>query len=59
MEIVAVEGRSLADCSPLNGDDLAMPVRRHGESDIKAPPGENVCLYFKLRASELYGLQWV
>jgi hypothetical protein len=57
--VVGAEGRSLADCDPLKGDGLAVPVRWHGEPDIKVPPGEKVRLHFRLRAAELYGLEWV
>jgi len=58
-EVVKAEGRTLADCDPLKGDNLAAPVSWRGETDLGVPPGQPVQLHFRLQAAELYGLEWV
>ena len=56
---LGVAGRTIDDCDPLHGDSLSLPVHWRGETDIGVPAGEPVSLQIKLRAAELFGLEWV
>ncbi|MHB0936562.1 MAG: hypothetical protein ACYC6A_09250 [Armatimonadota bacterium] len=51
-------GRSVAECSPLTGDDPAMTVHWGDQTDIGSPEGQPVILQFKLRHAELFGFEW-
>jgi len=53
------EGRPVADCDPIIGDHLDYTVTWKGSSDLRAKPGSKVRLFFKLRAAELFGAEWV
>ena len=54
-----VEGRSVAECDGIVGDDPAHPVTWKGDSHLGVSPGSSVALHFDLRAAELYGFEWV
>jgi len=56
--LVGIPGRSIEDCDPIFGDDLAMPVHWKGQTDISSKEGEKVTLHFKLRAAEIFGFEW-
>lgn len=56
--LAGVPERSVDDCDPLIGDNLACPVRWKGQSDIGVKDGEKVTLHFKLRAAEIFSLEW-
>lgn len=56
--IADVPGRSVAACAPISDNGLALPVTWQGDTDIGAPEGAPVTLHFKLRAAELFGLEW-
>jgi hypothetical protein len=53
-----ISGRTVADCDPIFGDGLAMPVRWNGQTDIGAREGEPITLQFKLRSADLFGFEW-
>jgi hypothetical protein len=57
--IVGRAGRSADDCDPIHGDRLSHPVHWKGESDIRGADGEPVALHFRMRAAELFALEWV
>ena len=53
------EGRPVADCDPIIGDQLDYTVTWKGSSELRANPGSKLRLFFKLRAAELFGAEWV
>lgn len=53
-----VPGYALVDCDPLIGNDLHLPVRWRGESDLAAMAGQVVRLRLRLREARLYALQF-
>lgn len=57
--IVGCPGRSIADCDPISGDDLARTVSWNGESDFRVPAGESIILHFQLRAAEVFGYELI
>jgi hypothetical protein len=58
VEICGAAGRSLAECSPVIGDGLALPVHWQGQTDSGAPAGQAVSLHFHLRSAKLFGFAW-
>ena len=56
--IAGVEGRSLEECDPLDGDHTDKSVSWKGETDINTPEGQEVTLQFKLRGAKLFSLEW-
>ena len=59
VEVVGTDGRSIKQCDPIIGDGFSLPVNWQGDVDIGAPEGKSVRLHFKMRAAELFGLEWV
>ena len=59
VEVVGIEGRTIADCAPITTDGLKMPVSWNGQTDIGSPDKAPVTLHFKLRSAELFGFEWV
>lgn len=56
--IVGKPGRTVAECDPMYGDSLALPVHWQGQTAIGTRPDESITLQFKLRAAELFGFEW-
>jgi hypothetical protein len=56
---VGFRGRTIEDCEPIVGDDLAHPVRWKGNADVGLRQGESVAITFRLRRAELFGFEWV
>jgi len=56
--LVGVKGHSADDCDPIVGDDLGYPVRWSGRADVDVKEGDSVALRLKLRAAEVFGLEW-
>jgi hypothetical protein len=54
-----IPGRSIEECTPISGDHLDAPVHWNGDPAIPVDPGRTILLHFKLRAAELFGLEWV
>ena len=54
-----VNGCSVDDCIPITGDGSAEPVHWKGQSDITMGSGEQIILHFKLRAAEIFGIEWI
>jgi hypothetical protein len=54
-----IDNRSVDECTPIIGDELAKPVSWHGETDIGSQNDQPVTLHFKLRAAKLFGFDWV
>ena len=59
VEVVGIEGRTIADCATITTDGLKMPVSWNGQTDIGSPDKAPVTLHFKLRSAELFGFEWV
>ena len=57
--IVGATGRDVADCDPVYGDGVAIPVHWKGETDIGTKEDEKVTLQVSLRSAEVFGLEWV
>jgi len=56
--ILDAPGRTLADCTPIEGDGAALPVHWHGQDDIGVPDDQPVILQFRMRHAELFGFSW-
>jgi hypothetical protein len=56
--IVGCPGRSVAECTPLNGDSLSRTVSWNGQTNLGVAAGEPVILHFELRCAELFGFEW-
>jgi hypothetical protein len=54
--VAGVEGRSVEDCAPVVGDGLSLPVHWRGETSISGTGA--VQLHFRMRAAELFGMEW-
>jgi len=57
--IVDAPGRSAADCVPIAGDGLRLPVHWHGDDNVGLPDGRPITLEFRLRSADLFGFEWV
>ena len=57
--LLGVSGRSVDECDPIVGDNIAHPVHWKGQSDVTVKDGERVMLHFKLRNAELFTVEWV
>lgn len=57
--VVGAGGRSVDDCTPIVGNEMEKPVHWHGEDDIGAAVGQPVVLHIKMRAAELFAIEWV
>jgi hypothetical protein len=54
-----IPGRSLEDADPILGDHVTAPVHWKGDASIPVEPGRTIVLHVKLRAAELFGLEWI
>jgi hypothetical protein len=59
MITVGLGNRSIKDCDPIVGDNLAHPVRWKGDADVGIEQGKTVSIKFHLRKAELFGFEWV
>ena len=57
--IVDTPGRSAAECTPISGNDLRLPVHWHGNDAVGLPDGQPITLEFRLRSVDLFGFEWV
>lgn len=57
--VVGVGARSVDDCTPIVGNQMEMPVDWDGGDDIGAAVGQPVVLHIKMRAAELFAIEWV
>ena len=57
--IVNVNGRGVTDCDPIHGDHTAASVTWQGSPDLGVDRPEPVRLHIRLRAAELFALEWV
>ena len=53
-----VAGRAAADCDPIFGDGIALPVSWGGESDLSDLAGEPIRLRFLLQDADVYAMQF-
>jgi len=56
---VGLGNRSINDCAPIVGDNLAHSVRWKGNADVGVERGQSVSIKFHLRKAELFGFEWV
>ena len=54
-----IKQRTIRDCDPIFGNGLSLPVTWNGETDIGTKDGEAITIQFDLRATELFGFEWV
>ncbi len=54
----SVQGRTVDDADPINGDGSELAVTWKGDAKVGVKSGETVTLQIRLRAAELYGLEW-
>jgi len=57
VEVVDSQGRTLADCDPLVGNQLKAAVTWKGESSLSPGKHGEVQLHFRLRAAKLYSFE--
>lgn len=55
---VAIPGFTLADCRPLYGDDIELPVTWKNGADAKALAGQTVTLHFELKDADLFAYRF-
>ncbi|MBI3921650.1 MAG: hypothetical protein HY318_09555 [Armatimonadetes bacterium] len=56
--VVGAPDRAADQCDPIVGDGFALPVHWRGQPSIGAPEGQAVTLHLKLRAAELFAIEW-
>lgn len=54
----AVLGFSLAECNPLYGDGIELPVRWKGGVELKALAGKTISLHFELKDADLFAYRF-
>jgi hypothetical protein len=54
----AIPGFALADCRPLYGDGIELPVIWAGGADLKALAGRTVTLHFELKDADLFAYRF-
>jgi hypothetical protein len=54
--VEGVDGRQVADCDPLTGDELEREVSWGGVTDLGAAEGQPVSLHIEMRAAELFSV---
>jgi hypothetical protein len=57
--LAGVAGRAVADADPLHGDHAAAPVTWRGSPDPGLAADQPVRLHLRLRAAEVFALEWV
>ena len=57
VEVVGVDGRSLAECDILSGDRLSQQVTWKGRPDLGIDPGQAFRLRFQLRGARLFAFE--
>lgn len=57
--VCGVDGRAAEECDPIHGDHLGIQVTWAGAADAGFAEGEPVRLHVRLRAAELFALEWV
>ncbi len=55
----SIPGRTMKEADPISGDAADLKVTWNGESGVGVGQGESVALYVKMRAAELYSIDWV
>jgi hypothetical protein len=58
VEVADTEGRALADCDPLIGDQLKAKVTWKGQSSIDPAARQRLRLHFRLRAARIYSFEF-
>jgi len=58
VEAGGIAGRSFADCDALDGDHLDQAVTWRGEADLGHAPNGPVTLRFRLRAAQLFSIEF-
>ncbi len=54
-----LKGRTVQDCDPVTGNNIAKAVSWQGETDIGIKEGMEVELVFRMRAAEIFSFEWV
>ena len=57
--IVGYDAHAIDACDVIAGDETAKTVTWRGNSELRAKPDETVCLHVRMRAAELFALEWV
>jgi hypothetical protein len=55
--VEGVDGRGVADCDPLSGDQLDAPVTWGGESSLRVAEGKPATLHVSLRSAKLFSFE--
>lgn len=55
----SVPGRTMKETDPISGDGTDLQVTWKGNPDVGVKPSDSVALHVKMRAAELYGIEWV
>lgn len=53
-----IPGRTAAECDPIFGDGIAIPVSWGGDRDLTALAGEPIRIRFQLRDADIYAMQF-
>lgn len=57
--VEGLRGHGSEDCDPIAGDSLEHVVSWRGEDSLDLPLGQPVVLHVRLRAAELFAVEWV
>ena len=55
----AIDGFALADCRPLQGDEIAQPVSWNTDRSLTSLSGKPLRICFELSAAELFSFRFV
>lgn len=58
VEVAGIRGHTLADCTPVVGDQAWAPVAWTGGRDLGVEPGRPVTLRFQLNQAKVFGLEF-
>ena len=53
-----LEGRSFEDATPIVGDRFWTPVTWNGQEDLGFEEGQPICLRFKMKKAQIFGLEF-
>jgi hypothetical protein len=57
--VLGVDGRSVGECDPITGNEMARAVTWKGDARLRVEPGSTVRFQVRMRAAELFGFEYV
>lgn len=56
--ILGFDAHAIDTCDVITGDETARTVTWNGNPQLRIQPGDNACLHVRMRAAELFALEW-